>query len=42
MDGFRATLEQEFDSIYVFNLRGNCRTSGELPHQRRTAQEGGW
>ncbi|MBR4172029.1 MAG: DEAD/DEAH box helicase [Kiritimatiellae bacterium] len=30
MDGFRATLEQEFDSIYVFNLRGNCRTSGEL------------
>ena len=30
MDGFRATLEEEFDSIYVFNLRGNCRTSGEL------------
>ena len=30
MDGFRASLEQEFDSIYVFNLRGNCRTSGEL------------
>ena len=30
MDGFRATLEDEFDSIYVFNRRGNCRTSGEL------------
>ena len=30
MDGFRATLQEEFDSIYVFNLRGNQRTSGEL------------
>lgn len=30
MDGFRHCLEQEFDSIYVFNLRGNQRTSGEL------------
>ena len=30
MDGFRATLQDEFDSIYVFNLRGNQRTSGEL------------
>ena len=30
MDGFRSTLQEEFDSIYVFNLRGNCRTSGEL------------
>lgn len=30
MDGFRKCLEQEFSSIYVFNLRGNCRTSGEL------------
>lgn len=29
-DGFRKTLEMEFDSIYVFNLRGNQRTSGEL------------
>ncbi|NMR33216.1 DEAD/DEAH box helicase [Chryseobacterium aquaticum] len=28
--GFRKTLEREFDSIYVFNLRGNQRTSGEL------------
>ena len=30
MDGFRETLQKEFDSIYVFNLRGNQRTSGEL------------
>jgi predicted helicase len=28
--GFRSHLEKEFSSIYVFNLRGNCRTSGEL------------
>ena len=30
MDGFRNSLEKEFSSIYVFNLRGNQRTSGEL------------
>lgn len=30
MDGFRRCLEKEFSSIYVFNLRGNQRTSGEL------------
>lgn len=29
-DGFRASLQQEFDKIYVYNLRGNARTSGEL------------
>lgn len=29
-DGFRKTIEKEFDAIYVFNLRGNQRTSGEL------------
>ena len=29
-DGFRKCLEDEFSSIYVFNLRGNARTSGEL------------
>ena len=28
--GFRKCLEKEFSAIYVFNLRGNCRTSGEL------------
>jgi predicted helicase len=30
MDGLRKCLENEFSSIYVFNLRGNQRTSGEL------------
>lgn len=29
-DGFRLALEQEFSSIWVFNLRGNARTQGEL------------
>ena len=29
-DGFRKCLEQEFSSIFVFNLRGNARTQGEL------------
>lgn len=28
--GFRKCLESEFSSIYVFNLRGNQRTSGEM------------
>ncbi len=32
MAGFRKSLEKEFTSIYVFNTRGNARTSGE---QRR-------
>jgi len=30
MDGFRRCLEKEFSAIYVFDLRGNQRTSGEL------------
>lgn len=29
-DGFRKHLEKDFDRIYVLNLRGNQRTSGEL------------
>jgi predicted helicase len=29
-DGFRKVIEKEFDAIYVFNLRGNARTSGVL------------
>ena len=29
-DGFRKSLENEFSSVYVINLRGNQRTSGEL------------
>jgi predicted helicase len=28
--GFRKCVEQEFSAVYVYNLRGNCRTSGEL------------
>lgn len=28
--GFRKAIEEEFSKIYVFNLRGNARTSGEL------------
>jgi predicted helicase len=28
--GFRTYMEKEFSSVYVFNLRGNQRTSGEL------------
>lgn len=30
LDGFRKCIEHEFSKIYVFNLRGNQRTSGEL------------
>lgn len=29
-DGFRKCLQEEFSAIYVFNLRGNARTQGEL------------
>jgi len=29
-DGFRKSLSNEFSSVYVFNLRGNQRTQGEL------------
>ena len=29
-DGMRRCFEEEFTSIYVLNLRGNQRTSGEL------------
>lgn len=35
-DGIRHTLADEFDHIYVFNLRGNQRTSGE-----QSRKEGG-
>ena len=30
LDGMRKCLAREFSSIYVFNLRGNCRTQGEI------------
>lgn len=36
MDGFRKCLAEEFNSIYVFDLRGNARTSGE---QRRKEKD---
>ncbi|MEX5265775.1 DEAD/DEAH box helicase [Kocuria sp. CPCC 205231] len=35
-DGLRFTLAKEFSSLYVFNLRGNTRNSGE-----KARQEGG-
>lgn len=35
-DGLRLSLIDEFTSVYIFNLRGNTRTSGE-----RARQEGG-
>lgn len=35
-DGFRKCLEREFSTIYVLNLRGNARTSGE---QRRKEKD---
>lgn len=30
LDGFRKCLENEFSAIYVFNLRGDQRTKGEI------------
>ncbi|WP_375702499.1 Eco57I restriction-modification methylase domain-containing protein, partial [Bartonella sp. AA89HNZF] len=30
MDGLRKCLVEEFSSLYIFHLRGNQRTSGEL------------
>lgn len=35
MDGFRKEIEAEFNRIYVFNLRGNARTSGELREKEK-------
>lgn len=29
-EGFRKSIEREFSKIYVLNLRGNARTSGEI------------
>lgn len=34
-DGMRKTLAEEFSSIYVFHLRGNARTSGELRRKEK-------
>ena len=35
MDGFRQCLEEEFSEVYVFDLRGNARTSGELRRKEK-------
>lgn len=35
-DGMRRCLTEEFDAVYVFNLRGNARTAGE---QRRREKD---
>jgi predicted helicase len=34
-DGLRQCLYEEFSSIYVFHLRGNARTSGELRRKEK-------
>lgn len=34
-DGVRLTLAEEFSHIYVYNLRGNARTSGELRRKEK-------
>ncbi|MFA7172317.1 MAG: type ISP restriction/modification enzyme [Kiritimatiellia bacterium] len=34
-DGLRKCLAQEFSSIYVFHLRGNARTSGEVRRKEK-------
>ncbi len=34
-DGVRLTLVEEFSHLYVYNLRGNARTSGELRRKEK-------
>lgn len=34
-DGLRKCLEREFSSIYIFHLRGNARTAGELRRKEK-------
>ncbi|KAM9866719.1 hypothetical protein ACIFOC_00484 [Leucobacter aridicollis] len=34
-DGLRKSLTQEFHELYVYNLRGNARTAGELRRQEK-------
>lgn len=34
-DGLRKTLAEEFSSIYVFHLRGDARTSGEIRRKEK-------
>jgi predicted helicase len=35
MDGMRKCLAEEYSSLYVFHLRGNARTSGELRRKEK-------
>lgn len=35
MDGLRKCLQEEFSSLYIFHLRGNARTSGELRRKEK-------
>ncbi len=35
MDGLRKCLQDEFSSLYLFHLRGNARTSGELRRKEK-------
>ncbi|CAG7857842.1 hypothetical protein MCAMS1_02815 [biofilm metagenome] len=35
MGGLRKCLAEEFSSIYIFHLRGNARTSGEIRRQEK-------
>ena len=35
MDGLRQCLAEEFGSIYIFHLRGNARTSGEIRRKEK-------
>ena len=34
-DGLRKCFEEEFSSIYIFNLRGNARTQGEIRRKEK-------
>lgn len=40
-DGLRKSLRDEFDSIYVYNLRGNARTAGVLREKEKGNVFGG-
>lgn len=35
MDGMRKCLAEEYSSLYIFHLRGNARTSGELRRKEK-------
>ena len=35
MDGLRKCLAEEYSSLYIFHLRGNARTSGELRRKEK-------